>query len=194
MPKYHSIETIPANVFFTILESKNYQLLKPKPKEKGLESVFMSIYDDYFVKSNNQQANEFLRLRNEISFLEYKKAVIKQTLTFTYYNKTTKQMRLDILKALKEGCDIDINPDLPFADEVERVLTIEIGILENDLNFAKLAFDELIKEAKKKEFDYYKSVAELSKAIDMQIRPQMSLAEYIGYEKVAEEIIKSRKK
>jgi hypothetical protein len=194
MPKYLSIETIPANVFFTILESKNYQLLKPKPKEKDLEAVFMSIYDDYFVKSNNQQANEFLRLRNEISFLEYKKAVIKQTLAFTYYNKTTKQMRLDILKALKEGCDIDINPDLPFDVEVERVLTIEIGILENDLNFAKLAFDELIKEAKKKEFDYYKSVAELSKAIDMQIRPQMSLAEYIGYEKVAEEIIKSKKK
>jgi hypothetical protein len=194
MPKYHNIETIPANVFFTILESKNYQLLKPKPKEKDLEAVFMSIYDDYFVKSNNQQANEFLRLRNEISFLEYKKAVIKQTLAFTYYNKTTKQMRLDILKALKEGCDIDIDPNLPFVDEVERVLTIEIGILENDLNFAKLAFDELIKEAKKKEFDYYKSVAELSKAIDMQIRPQMSLAEYIGYEKVAEEIIKSKKK
>jgi hypothetical protein len=194
MPKYHNIETIPANVFFTILETKNYQLLKPKPKEKDLEAVFMSIYDDYFVKSNNQQANEFLRLRNEISFLEYKKAVIKQTLAFTYYNKTTKQMRLDILKALKEGCDIDINPDLPFDVEVERVLTIEIGILENDLNFAKMSFDELIKEAKKKEFDYYKSVAELSKAIDMQIRPQMSLAEYIGYEKVAEEIIKSKKK
>jgi hypothetical protein len=194
MPKYHSIETIPANVFFTILESKNYQLLKPKPKEKDLEAVFMSIYDEYFVKSNNHQANEFLRLRSEISFLEYKKAVIKQTLAFTYYNKTTKKMRLDILKALKEGCDIDINPNLPFADEVERVLTIEIGILENDLNFAKLAFDDLIKEAKKKEFDYYKSVAELSKAIDMQIRPQMSLAEYIGYEKVAEEIIKSKKK
>jgi hypothetical protein len=194
MPKYLSIETIPANVFFTILESKNYQLLKPKPKEKDLEAVFMSIYDDYFVKSNNHQANEFLRLRNEISFLEYKKAVIKQTLAFTYYNKTTKQMRLDILKALKEGCDIDINPDLPFDVEVERVLTIEIGILENDLNFAKMSFDDLIKEAKKKEFDYYKSIAELSKAIDMQIRPQMSLAEYIGYEKVAEEIIKSKKK
>lgn len=194
MPKYHSIETIPANVFFTILESKNYQLLKPKPKEKDLEAVFMSIYDEYFVKSNNHQANEFLRLRNEIYFLEYKKAVIKQTLAFAYYNKTTKQMRLDILKALKDGCDIDINPDLPFDVEVERVLTIEIGILENDLNFAKLAFDDLIKEAKKKEFDYYKSVAELSKAIDMQIKPKMSLAEYIGYEKVAEEIIKSKKK
>jgi hypothetical protein len=115
-------------------------------------------------------------------------------LAFAYYNKTTKQMRLDILKALKDGCDIDINPDLPFDVEVERVLTIEIGILENDLNFAKLAFDDLIKEAKKKEFDYYKSVAELSKAIDMQIKPKMSLAEYIGYEKVAEEIIKSKKK
>jgi hypothetical protein len=134
MPKYHNIETIPANVFFTILETKNFQLLKPKPKEKDLEAVFMSIYDDYFVKSNNHQANEFLRLRNEISFLEYKKAVIKQTLAFTFYNKTTKQMRLDILKALKEGCDIDIDPNLPFVCEVERVLSIEIGILENDLN------------------------------------------------------------
>ena len=194
MPKYHSIETIPANVFFTILESKNYQLLKPKPKEKDLEAVFMSIYDDYFIKSNNQQANEFLRLRNEIYAIQNKINVIRINLAKEYYYPSTKEIRLSTLKALKEGCDIDINPNLPFADEVERVLTIEIGILENDLNFAKLAFDDLIKEAKKKEFDYYKSVAELSKAIDMQIRPQMSLAEYIGYEKVAEEIIKSKKK
>jgi hypothetical protein len=194
MPKYNSIETIPANVFFTILETKNYQLLKPKPREKDLESCFLAIYDDYFVKSNNHQANEFLRLRNEIAYLEYKKAVIKQTLAFVYYNKTTKQMRFDILKALKEGCDIEINSELPFAEEVERVLTIEVGILENDLNLAKMAFNELINEAKKKEFDYYKSVVELSKAMDMQIKPKMSLAEYIAYEKVAEEIIKNKKK
>jgi hypothetical protein len=194
MPKYHNIETIPANVFFTILETKNFQLLKPKPKEKDLEAVFMSIYDDYFVKSNNHQANEFLRLRNEISFLEYKKAVIKQTLAFTFYNKTTKQMRLDILKALKEGCDIDIDPNLPFVCEVERVLTIEIGILENDLNLTKLAFDDLVKEAKKKEFDFYKTIASLSNVHGRSLNSNMKLAEYIAYEQLAEEIIKSKKK
>jgi len=82
MPKYNSIDTIPAKVFFEVLKSKNYQLLKPKPKEKGLEECFIAIYDDFFIKSDNSEAKSYLKLNKEIAFLEYKMAVIKQVLHF----------------------------------------------------------------------------------------------------------------
>mgnify|MGYP006975285496 CR=1 FL=1 len=134
MPKYNSIETIPAKTFFEILESKNYQMLKPKPSEKGLEEVFISIYDEFFLKSDNPEANEYLKATKDIAYLEYKIAVLKQSLYFYYANKTTEQMRLDFIETIKEVYNIEIDKTKPFIDEVQKVLTIEIGILENDLN------------------------------------------------------------
>ena len=77
MAKYNSIDTIPAKVFFEVLKTKNYQLLKPKPKEKGLEEIFVSIYDEFFLKSNNHEANRYLELTKEISFLKYKIALMR---------------------------------------------------------------------------------------------------------------------
>ena len=194
MPKFNKIDNIPAKVFFEILKTKDYQLLKPKPKEKDLETVFMFIYDDYFVKSNNHQANEFLRLTNSIGFLEYKINTIKQTIKFIYYNKTTKEMRLDILKALKIGCDIYIDEKLPFTEEVHRVLTIEIGVLNNDLSICKLELKDLVKDAVSKDFDYYDSIIGLSNIHNRSLNSDLTLAEYVAYEKSAEKIINQSKK
>jgi len=80
MCKFNHISNIPAKIFFDILETKNYQLLKPKPKEQGLEQIFISIYDDFFDKSNNPEAKEYLVLVRKEAFLVYKIAVIKQAL------------------------------------------------------------------------------------------------------------------
>jgi len=194
MPKYSKIDNIPAKVFFEILKTKDYQLLKPKPKETDLETVFMFIYDDYFIKSNNHQANEFLRLTNSIAFLDYKINTIKSTLKFIYYNKTTKEMRLDILKALKSGCDIYIDENLPFKEEVHRVLTIEIGVLNNDLSICKLELKDLVKDAVSKDFDYYDSIIGLSNVHQRSLNSDLTLAEYVAYEKSAEKIINQSKK
>jgi hypothetical protein len=194
MPKFNKIDNIPAKVFFEILKTKDYQLLKPKPKEKDLETVFMFIYDDYFIKSNNHQANEFLRLTNSIAFLEYKINTIKSTLKFIYYNKTTKEMRLDILKALKSGCDIYIDENLPFTEEVHRVLTIEIGVLNNDLSICKLELKDLVKDAVSKDFEYYDSIIGLSNIHNRSLNSDLTLAEYVAYEKSAEKIINQSKK
>ena len=145
MAKYNSIENIPAKTFFEILESKNYQLLKPKPSEKDLDKVFIAIYDDFFIKSDNDEAKDYLRLIKDIATIEYKIATLKQALHFYYYNKTTKEMRLDFINALKSGYGIEINVDAPFVEEVKRVLTIEVGILQNDLSMFKIEYENLIK-------------------------------------------------
>lgn len=189
MPKYNSIETIPAKTFFEILESKNYQLLKPKPSEKGLEEVFISIYDEFFIKSDNPEANEYLKVTKEIASLTYKIAVLKQSLYFYYHNTTTEKMRLDFIEALKEGYDIIINTELPFIDEVHRVLTIEIGIIENDLTSAKTIFNSMTSKSKSKAFDYEEQVVNIEGIIGRNINDGIKLDKYIAYEKQAKKIV-----
>lgn len=196
MPKYNSIDTIPAKVFFEILKSKNFQLLKPKPKEKGLEELFMSIYDEFFIKSDNPEANRYLELNKEISFLQYKIATLKQALHFYFYNRTTKEMRESFAKSLKDGFGIELNLEVPFIDEVQRVLSIEVGIIENDLNLSKIEFESMIKGSKSKDYDYYEEIGVLSQVLpnNSLLKEEMTLAVYVSLEKLAKKIVEQQNK
>ena len=185
MPKYNNISNIPAKVFFEILKDKNYQLLKPKPREKELEKVFISIYDDFFIQSENPEAFRYLELTKNIAFLEYKIAMIKQTLGFLYYSTTTRQMRIDYIDALKEGCGIEINVDVDFSDEVKRILTENIGWIENDLNFDKLELNQMLSKSKGKEMNYIQRIIDLAVASpqNLMIKHDMTLLEFVHTEK-----------
>ena len=196
MPKYNNISNIPAKTFFDILKSKNYQLLKPKPREKDLEQVFISIYDEFFIKSDNHEAKRYLELTKDIAFYKYKIATLKQSIHFYFYNKTTEKMRLDFIDAMKQGYGIEINKDVPFIEEVERVLTIEIGIINNDLNFAQIEFDEMINKSKNKDFDYYDSIGALSNVLpnNSLLKEDMTLAVYVTLEKQAQRIVEQQNK
>lgn len=196
MPKYNSIDTIPAKVFFNILKTKDFQQLKPKPKEKGLEEIFMSIYDEFFLKSDNPEANRYLELHKEISFFHYKIATLKQSLHFYFYNRTTKEMREDFAKSLKEGFGIELNLEVPFIDEVQRVLSIEIGIIENDLNMAKIEFDSMVNKSKNKDYDYYEELGVLSQVLpnNSLLKEEMTLAIYVSLEKLAKKVVEQQNK
>jgi len=196
MPKYNSIDTIPAKVFFDILKTKDFQQLKPKPKEKGLEEIFMSIYDEFFLKSDNPEANRYLELNKEISFLQYKIATLKQALHFYFYNRTTKEMREEFAESLKDGFGIELNLEVPFIDEVQRVLNIEIGIIENDLNMAKIEFDSMVKKSKSKDYDYYEEIGVLSQVLPSNslLKENMTLAVYVSLEKLAKKVVEQQNK
>ena len=196
MPKYNSIDTIPAKTFFEILKSKNYQLLKPKPKEQDLEQVFISIYDDFFIKSENYEAKRFLELTNQIAFLNYKIATLKKSLQFYLYNQTTKQMRLDFIERVKIGYGIEIDANAKFIDEVQRVLTSEIALIENDLTMLNLELDSMVKKSKSKDFDYYEDIGVLSQILpnNSLLKEDMTLAVYISLEKLAKKVSEQNKK
>jgi hypothetical protein len=185
LPKYNNINNIPAKVFFEILKDKNYQLLKPKPSEKDLEQVFISIYDDFFIQSENPEAIRYLELTKNVAFLEYKIAMIKSTLGFLYYSTTTRQMRIDYLNALKEGAGIEINVDVDFSDEVKRILTENIGWIENDLNFDKLDLKQMLSKSKGKEMNYIQRLVDLAVASpqNLMIKQDMTLLEFVHTEK-----------
>ncbi len=196
MPKYNQISNIPAKVFFEILKTKNYQLLKPKPREKGLEEIFISIYDEFFIKSDNLEAKRYLELNKNIAFLHYKIAIIKQTLAFLYYSTTTRQMRIDYLEALKIGCGIEINVDVDFSDEVKRILTENIGWIENDLAFDEAELKEMLSKSQNKDYDYYDSIGVLSNVLpnNSLLKEDMTLAVYITLEKLAQKVVSQQNK
>lgn len=191
MPAYTTVENIPAKTFFEILKTHNYQLLRPKPRERGLESIFVAIYDDFFIKSDNEEAKEYLRLTIEINFLRHKIDVLKKSLHFYYTNKTTKSMREGFAKSLKEGYNIDLDMTVPFEDEVYRILTIEIGIIQNDLSSAENDFKAMANKSQSKGFDYFDAIVGLSNVLpnNSLLNEQMTLATYISLEKAAKKIV-----
>lgn len=196
MPKFNNISNIPTKVFFEILKSKNYQLLKPKPKEQDLEQVFISIYDEFFLRSDNPEAKRYLELTKNVAFLVYKIDLIKQTLAFLYYQTTTKQMRLDYIKALKEGCNINIDIDLDFQSEVKRILSENIKWLENDLVFEQSELNEILARGKGKEMNYIEKIVNLAVASpqNLIINKDMFLDEFIEIEKAVLKYQQQKKK
>lgn len=195
MPKYNSVDTIPAKVFFHILKTKDYQQLKPKPKEKGLKEVFESIYDDFYLKMDNEESKYYLQLTIDIAFLEFKIDYLKKCLHFYVTNKTTKEMREEFVEALKVGYGIYIDMNAPFIDEVQRVLTTEIGIIENDLNLDKIDFNNMIKKSQSKNFDYFDDIGVLGQVLQGNnlVKEEMTLAVYISLSKLAKKVSDNNK-
>jgi hypothetical protein len=181
LPKYDNIETIPARTFFQILETKDYQLLKPKPKENNLEAIFMEIYDSYFIQVDDPTAKRYLKLSNEITALKSKRELIRTTLAFVFenYHLMTKEMQNDLIQAL----EIDINPNDDILDQIKHGLTFTIGEIENDLVFLETEFSEL-QGGNNKPFDFFKQLASISSIHKMQLNPKISLAEFVAYQKI----------
>jgi len=193
MPKYKSVDTIPAKVFFTILESKNYQDLRPKPKEQGLEQIFIAIYDEFFIKSDNAEAKQYLETTTQIAQLKYKIATLKQSLHFYFYNQTTEKMRNDFIEALQIGYSITIDKEQPFINEVERVLTTEIGFLENDLAMLEMNYKSMISNSKQKAFDYEENIVAMENVLNRNINDGIMLDKYIAYGKNVNKIVEQQK-
>jgi hypothetical protein len=208
LPKYTDISNIPAKNFFEILKSKDYYLLEPTAIEKTiikvcsflkikyfkLEKTFVKIYDDFFIKSDNNEAKKYLELTKQIAFLNYKMSTLKQYLHFYFYNKTTQEMRYNFIDALEKGYDIIIDKELNFIDEVQRVLSVEVGVIKNDLTFAELEFEQMVKKSKSKNIDYFDSIGALANVLpnNSLLKEDMTLAVYISLEKNAHRIIEAQ--
>jgi len=204
MPKYNSVDTIPAKVFFHILETKDFQKLKPKPSEQGLEQIFISIYDEFFIKSDNAEAKQYLELTEQIADQKYKIATLKLNLHNQYVNQETISdseelrelkisMRNDFIEALQIGYNITIDKEQPFINEVERVLTTEIGYLENDLAMLEMNYKSMISNSKQKAFDYEENIVAMENVLNRNINDGIMLDKYIAYGKNVNKVVEQQK-
>ena len=186
MPKYNHINNIPAKLFFDVLSERDFSLLEPleNETEEEVEGAFVAIYDDYFTKSDNPKSKEFLRLRQEVAFITYKIESIVQVLDFLLFNTTTKEMRIMLLDSLI-SIGVNINLEAEFMQEVQNVLQVEIGCLENDLNIAKMDLENLSKGQQESVYNFYESLVSLETAMERSLDDDMVLAKYVEYEKLA---------
>lgn len=183
MPKYNSINNIEAKLFFEILHSKNFELLEPTEGEEGLEEVFSSIYNEYFIKSDNPQSKRYLELEQSIFFMEYKIQSIVMVLDFLMFNTTTKEIRETLLKSLIE-IGVNINLENDFIEEVKNVLNIEIGVISNDLSFFKIEKQEMQKQNNNTSFDFFSSLVGLESIMERTLDDNMVLSKFIEYERI----------
>ena len=184
MPKYHSVNTIPAKLFFDILESKDFDLLERSSDEEDLEEVFTAIYDDWFVKSENEKSKEYLTLRENIAMLTFKIESVRQVIGFLFFNKTTKEMRITLLEALI-SIGINVSLDNDFTDEVTNVLQVELGCIENDLNMMKMEVETIRDTQNDNVFNFYEHLISLEMAHERSLDDAMVLAKFLEYEKIA---------
>lgn len=184
MPKYNSINNIPAKTFFDILHEKDFDLLEPVEGETGLEDVFSDIYDVWFVKSENEKSKEYLSLRENIAFLTYKIESVRQVMQFLFFNKTTREMRMTLLDALI-SIGININKENDFLDETTNILQVELGIIENDLNMFKMELEGVQSDNEDNVFNFYEHLISLESAHERSLDDAMVLAKFIEYEKIA---------
>jgi hypothetical protein len=194
MAKYNSIENIPAKLFFDVLHSKDYSLLVAEQENENLEAVFSTIYDDFFVKSDNKEAKRYLELTFNVNLLSYKIATIKQVMHFLYYNPVTDEMKEKLTTALKNGCGIYYDKDANWSEEVLRILQVECGIIENDLTMANLELSKFNKKEDKGSFDFFQSIVSLSNIHNRNIDETITLAMYIAIENSGKSIIKTQRK
>lgn len=193
MAKYNSIENIPAKLFFDVLHSKDYSLLITTEENEDLEAVFLTIYDDFFVKSDNKEAKRYLELTFNVNLLSYKIETIKQVMHFLYYNPITDEIKEKLTNALKKGCGVYYDKDADWGEEVLRILQVECGIIENDLTLANLELQKYFTKDNKGEFDFFKNIVGLSNIHNRNIDETITLAMYIAIENSAKQIIKIQK-
>ena len=186
MPKYNSIDNLPAKVFFEILKTRDYQLLKPKPNEvtEDLETLFRTIQDSYFLALNDPKSILYLRLYNSVHFLNYKIELIDKVLRVINAYDTVgipKEEIEKLIDALAQGCKIRFDKSKPLTQEIERVLKVEIGILKNDLSITLSDVERMSNEGNKEEISYYKTFVSIQKVMEIALNEKMVLAEYLEW-------------
>jgi len=184
MPKYNSVNNIPAKIFFDVLHEKDFDLLEPIEGEEGLEEVFSAIYDDYFIKTNNPRSKRFLELQQEIYFMNYKIQSVVQIIDFLMFNTTTLEIRKTLLESLI-SIGVNISLENEFVEEVQNILNIELGILQNDLSFLQIEMKNMQSENTEGVFDFYESLVGLESIHERSLDDEMVLIKYINYEKLA---------
>ena len=192
--KYHSYDTFPAKVFFDVRDSGNYQLMRPKPGSStdDLKAIFAKVYDEYFLQMENKDAERWIELRGIITSCYAKIQTIKKMLFLVWSTPPSiwledwcVQMRKDQIQAINTLLDEPISVENDLAEEFERVLNIELGILENEINFSEAEMKRMEEDDKATIFNYYEELQAIEDVHGRTLDEKMILPMFVENKKSA---------
>lgn len=190
--KYYNFDVFPAKVFFDVLKSKDYQLLRAKNgvKTDALKAIYEQVYEDYFIHSENEEAGLYVELSNTVKFLTFKREAIKLALAFILSvppilleSKEVQEIIKSQIEALNKHLDTPIDFDIDLLDEALRVLNVEIGIIQDEIAVAQEQLDDYKTEVDSVISEYYDRIAAMSDVHGRTLDEQMMLPMYVALEK-----------
>ena len=192
--KYHSYEVFPAKAFFDVRSTENFQLMRPKPSAttEQLTVLYMQIYDEYFEKLGNKDAERYIEIRNQLAVLNGNKQKIKNILWIDWKTPSNiwdlpevVQMRNERLTDLNRTLDEPIDLEANTLDEIDRVMNVEIGIINDEISILTTELKQLQDASEEVVFNYYAEIVQLEEAHGRTLDEKMMLPKYVELVKLA---------
>ena len=114
-----------------------------------------------------------------------------------YFNYPITKGMIDSLKVtLKKVFQIDLDLSKPLLHEIERIVTIEKGIIENDIVILKTDFDRMVKDSQTKAMEFTDELASLGQVLQGNnlVREGVMLDTYISLTKTAKKMVEQQNK
>lgn len=192
MSKLYTDCDVPATIFFKVMSKGDYTLLgEGTPEEQ--ESAFYSIFDEFYTLRESNKLKKAYTKSNRVSILKLQIQLITTILHQIVFVPMTTSERIQCIDILNDidGLKIKFNTDKPIVDEVSRVQTKILGHLKNELN------REMSTEKKQNEglgITFERELASICISLGIYLNSNISLREYIEYEKIAVERNNANKK
>lgn len=192
MSKLYTDCDVPATIFFKVMSKGDYTLLgEGTPEEQ--ENAFYSIFDEFYTLRESNKLKKAYTKSNRVSILKLQIQLITTILHQIVFVPMTPSERIQCIDILNDidGLKIKFNTDKPIVDEVSRVQTKILGHLKNELN------REMSTEKKQNEgvgITFERELASICISLGIYLNSNISLREYIEYEKIAVERNNANKK
>lgn len=184
--------SIPAKLFFDIINTKDYALLG-EGSIIELEKVFESIFDEYVEIDRNNKIINWYEKTKKIHFIQTTMNHINNLLYMIVYTPMTETQRESVVEILNTipnvKCRFDLTKNV--LSEVKRVQTSVLGSMRNQLKL--LDANATVEETVKK-YIYQQDIAKMSTILGFQINTGITMYEFVSYKHSSVEAINQRKK
>ena len=185
--KYHSYETFPAQVFFAVRETGNYQLMKARngTSDAELAYIYSVVFDVRFLKIGNKDADRYLELLESEARIETTIKIITLILDFHWNTDRSLwniplmvEIRNKHITKLNSLLDVSFDLEADFDTEMETAMNVSLGIMQNDLTEVRIELEDARKQVKQIAFDYYEELQSIDEWNKQSSDPNMLLPQY----------------
>ena len=185
--------SIPAKLFYRIVEEKNHSLLviSGNPSEQQIEDAWFRLIDKVCEVRDDQKRKTAQKQELNIVILSLKINYITNVLRILSFAYLTKEQRMRLIIILgKRGIKID--PEKDNLDEVKRVLDKDLSALQTRLKIEQDRLADMTKPTAKKT-TFERVYVELSRSFQFFVGTGMTLGEFLAMEQSVIEMTEKSK-